>query len=48
MKNVFFLFLLLLLVVGFTSNILMNLPTPATIDATTVNPDSKVKIFMKF
>ncbi len=48
MKKIFFLFLLLLLIVGFASNILMNLPTPATIDATTVNPDSKVKIFMEF
>ena len=48
MKKLIFISVFLLVLIAFASNLLMYLPTPATIDATSVNPNSKVKIFMEF
>ncbi len=48
MKKFLLFVLLCIAIIAFASNILVYLPTPATIDATSVNPDSKVKIFMEF
>ncbi len=48
MKKLILILLVIFVVCGFADNMLFYLPTPATIDATRVNPDSKVKVFMEF
>jgi hypothetical protein len=48
MKKIVVIFAIIFCVIGFADSMLLYLPTPATIDATTVNPNSKVKIFMEF